>query len=130
MAMLCMRPKMPSSLIPVQSIAKHWNPFEVSPWGVLVSKEDVLHALSTGRLIDYPGSDDHAGRIAYLVQNETQDAIDIDVGCPSFGNFVDWAILDGNHRLAAAIYSEKAYIAADVAGELDHAEALFGVEIE
>jgi hypothetical protein len=48
----------------------------------------------------------------------------------SFGHFVDWAILDGNHRLAAAIYSEKAFIAAEVAGEIDHAETLFGISIE
>jgi len=44
------------------------------------------------------------------------------------GCHVDWLVVDGNHRFAAAIYRGDEWILADVAGELDYAFELFGVD--
>lgn len=78
-----------------------------------------------------PDSEDHAGRIAYLVKNPASDPIWIDVGCPALGYWgPSWMVTDGNHRLAAAIYRGDETIAALVDGQLDHAFDLFGVNCE
>jgi len=70
--------------IPVHRLARHCNPFAGHPWEVKVFRRDVRQALAEGRLVDQPETDDHAGRIAYLVQHETTDPIDLDVGVPAF----------------------------------------------
>jgi len=93
-----------------------------------VTQESVREALAAGRLVSQPGTRDHAGRIAYLVLNEAADPIEVDVGVPVLRYWPDWIVLDGNHRLAAAIYSGRSHIAAEVAGQLDYAEELFGVD--
>lgn len=115
-------------LIPVQQIMNHCNPFIDSPWGVEVTKQDVKNALDEGRLINIPGTNDHAGRIAYLVQHPANDAIEIDVGIPNYGCYVSWYIGDGNHRLAAAIFSGRSHILAGVSGSLSFAQELFGMD--
>jgi hypothetical protein len=56
------------------------------------------------------------------------DAIEVDVGCPVLGyGGPKWPVTDGNHRLAAAIVRNDAFISVDVAGQLDHAASLLGV---
>jgi hypothetical protein len=82
----------------------------------------------------YPGSfngthDQEVERIAYLVVNGWDDAIEIDVGVPSLLCHVDWIVLDGNHRLAAAIYRGDTMISASVGGCIGYAMELFGVDV-
>jgi hypothetical protein len=72
----------------------------------------------------------HASRIAFLVKNGWQDLIEIDIGVPSLGCWVDWPVLDGNHRLAAASLRGDAEILASVSGSLAYAVELFGVDCE
>lgn len=55
-------------------------------------------------------------------------ALEIDVGVPALNYLPDWMVLDGNHRLAAAIYARRPTILAYVGGQLDYAQRLFGVE--
>jgi len=69
----------------------------------------------------------HVQRVAYLVVHGWRDAIDLDVGVPFMGCYVDWIIQDGNHRLAAAIFRNDLYIEALVGGQLSYAAELLGV---
>lgn len=70
----------------------------------------------------------HARRIAWFVvrQADNEDPrapIEVDVGIPEFpGGTIDWPILDGNHRYAAAVYRGDASIKANVSGSLPYAK--------
>lgn len=116
--------------LPVAILADYANPLGSPwPWGAVVTLDDIAQALQERRLVSVPGTEDHAGRIAYLVENPASDPIAVDVGCPSLGyDGPDWPYIDGNHRLVAAIYRGDALIAADVDGEVGHATELFGVD--
>jgi len=72
----------------------------------------------------------HAGRIAFLVENGWGDSIEVDVGVPAMRCYVDWPVLDGNHRLAAAHMRGDDEISAMVGGDLNYALELFGVECQ
>lgn len=113
--------------INVKHLIRHCNPFLNSPWNVIVTKDDVNQALVERRLVAQPDTDDHAGRIAYLVKNEAEDAIEIDVGMPAHGCYVNWFIQDGNHRFAAAIISGRKTIKASISGQMDYAEQILGI---
>ncbi|WP_371436205.1 hypothetical protein [Polaromonas sp.] len=114
--------------IPTMRLARHCNPFTNSPWGTKVTRRDVQNALADRRLVSLPDTDDHAGRIAYLVENEAEDAIEVDVGVPALNCYTSWLVQDGNHRLAAAIYANRPTIKASVGGQMDYAMELFGVD--
>ncbi|WP_197419459.1 MULTISPECIES: hypothetical protein [Burkholderia] len=114
--------------LPVHRLARHCNPFRGHPWEVKVTRGDVTRALKERQLVPVPGTSDHAGRIAFLVENEASDAIEVDVGVPVLRCYVRWLVQDGNHRLAAAMIAGRATIKASVAGQLDYAKRLFGVD--
>lgn len=69
----------------------------------------------------------HAQRVAYLVQYGWDDPIEIDVGIPSLG-YVPYPLIDGHHRTCAAIIRGDKEIKAEVAGAVDYAKQLFGVD--
>lgn len=123
-------------LLPVSRVLALCHPLEDSPWDTEpVTKEMVAEALSLGLEVSHPiPSDAHAraqaARIAFLVRHGWDDAIEIDVGIPSMQFQVDWPVIDGNHRLAAAAYRGDADILASVGGCLDKAFELFGVECQ
>ena len=116
-------------LLPVHRLKRHCNPYGFNPpWGdIRMTRAAVRHALAERRLVDQPGGDDHAGRIAFLVEHEAKDAIEVDVGIPALNYWIGWMVTDGNHRLAAAIFSGRPYIPATISGQIDYAERLFGV---
>ncbi len=116
--------------IPIPRLLRHCHPFRSRPWGVPVRPRDVWEALATGRLVAAPGGDDHAGRIAYLMIHPSQEPIEIDVGVPGLGCYVDWLVQDGNHRLAAAFMRREPSIMACVSGDLHYAHELFGIDCE
>jgi hypothetical protein len=62
---------------------------------------------------------DHMRRIAWFVVNGWRDPIEIDFGVPCFGYEPTWPIIDGNHRLAAAILREDHSIVASCSGQVD-----------
>ena len=114
--------------VDVGRIAAVCNPFEACPWGEAVTREDVRQALVEGRLVAEPLPDntgDHAGRIAYLVRHVADDPISMDVGVPEFGCHVEWPVVDGNHRLAAALYRNDASIAVNWSGSTERFRAQF-----
>lgn len=113
--------------ISLQRLVELANPLgEASAWGGAVTQACITRALSERRLAPLPGGDDHAARIAFLVNNPAVDPISIDVGIPSM-TATAWPILDGNHRVAAAIFRGDLTINAEVSGCLDHICDLFGL---
>jgi len=115
-------------MVPVTRIAKLCNPLiSDGPWETAATAIDVERALKENRLASASGND-HAARIAYFVVHPSDDPIEIDVGVPSVGYGPLWPVTDGNHRLAAAIYSDRAEIAASISGDVKLIEELFGAE--
>lgn len=122
--------------IPVQALRQIADPFENSVWGIdSITRAEVTTAIRIGALLapNWPGGylrtrQEHIGRVAWLVQcgRPGFDAypIEVDVGIPGFTNQFLWPIEDGNHRFAASIYRNDPYIAAHVAGEINHAKYL------
>jgi hypothetical protein len=92
------------------------NPFAPDFYWGSVTREDVEEAIAQGRFEEIPYSHleslgleagyNHAGRIAYLVQNPDDNPIHLE-----FNDNGVVEIQDGCHRLAAAIYSGKPRIA-------------------
>jgi hypothetical protein len=130
------------ALLPVSALLD-WSPFDHYVWDITrpVTKDAVGKAIAENRFRPVPldlnttlemdmesRTAYHIERIAHLVQAGWEDEIDVDVGVPALGYHPDWIVQDGNHRLAAAIYRGDESIAVSVAGQLDFAAALFGVE--
>lgn len=114
--------------LPVLRIIRQCHPLRARPWGVAVRPRDVWAASRDGRLVSKPDTDDHAGRIAWLMTQPVLDPIEIEVGVPEMHCYVDWIITDGNHRVAAAFLRRDRAIAAYVGGSLEYARELFGVD--
>lgn len=125
------------ALLPVERLLK-MNPFERIVWDVVdppFTFDEVQRAINDRNFEaeQYNGWERqaarayHVGRVAYLVVNRTSDPISVDVGTPTLGYVNDWPILDGHHRLAAAIFRGDPFIEADVAGDIAFAEDLYGV---
>lgn len=121
-------------LLPVTRLSEICNPFLEEIWGSCVTEDAVREALLQKHFVDTPdtGEDtfDHAGRIAFFVENESCDPIDIDVGVPVIGFYLEWIVVDGNHRFAAAIFAKRESILANVQGQLNYANELLGVDCE
>ena|ERR1700733_1556486 len=126
-------------LIPVANLAELHNPFECSPWGwgscsldaVTVAIQQKRFESKPNFLIDtlQDSKEFDIARIAYLVETGWSDPINIDVGVPALGCYIDWMITDGNHRLGAAIYRKDEFISAVVDGDINYAFELFGVDV-
>lgn len=96
------------SLVPLDCILSLCHPFENNPWlGGKVTEAMVRRHLRKNLLQSMPVMMDassylQAGRIAFLAKHGWNDPIQIDVGVPALGCCVDWLVVDGNHRVAAA----------------------------
>jgi hypothetical protein len=136
-----MKDKEMAILLPVAAIKMRCNPYGRNLWGAGVLRmKHVQEALDTGiweqayapktkvRPFLQLGNKYEAARIAFFVKRPANDAISIDVGIPTLGQFECWPVTDGNHRLAAAIFSKTEHILADVSGDLGFARMLFGVD--
>lgn len=134
-----------STQIPIAALEAFQTPFDNDVWRCgVVSKQMVQIAIEQGQSLDHGAwaalktpegqclatQDQHAARIAYLVQNGWDDAISIDIGIPSMGYQPEWPYLDGNHRICAAVMRGDTHIEAEVSGDVDYAKELFGVSIE
>ena len=107
--------------VAVTALAAKHNPFTTSTWFDIppISKDAVAKAIVDGRLESTPNDDDsprsgftqfHVERIAYLVVHPDLKPLRISVytGSPE--------LVDGNHRLAAAIYRGDETIKIDFPG--------------
>lgn len=56
------------------------------------------------------------------------DAIEIDVGIPRLRYYPGWAVVDGNHRLYAAVIRGDTHILTSIAGDLGYAAQRFGIK--
>lgn len=66
--------------------------------------------------------ENHIKKIAYFATNDIETPIQIDVGIPSMGAYVDYIVDDGNHRLAGAIYKGDLTIKAKISGDINYAQ--------
>ena len=121
--------------LPTESLLP-WSPFDHKCWLGLsepVTRKAVQAAIDSKCLCGTPwdvehwDSGVHVRRIAYLVTHGWTEPIEIDVGVPTLGCNIDWVILDGHHRLAAAIFRGDANVLVSVSGDVDYAGQLFNV---
>lgn len=77
-----------------------------------VIRRDTLHPRGEIR-----SKSDHIRRIAWFAVHGWRAPISVDVGVPSLGCVPRWAIIDGNHRFAAAIIRGDKTIRAEISGE-------------
>lgn len=122
------------ALVPVERVLALCNPLVSWPWASPAPTPAQLEVFLAGAPLEAEPVDTtqpperHVGRIRYLMQNGWAEAIELDVGIPVLGYWGPaWAVIDGNHRLAAASLRGDALIDADIAGQLDHAAHLLGV---
>ncbi len=110
------------------------------PWGAGVTEAGVKVALTTGKLQSTPvecrgiyappeAASEHEARIAWFVKHGWNDRIQLDVGAPDLGCHIDWIVIDGNHRLAAAIYRGDQIIDCTIGGDLRYADELLATQI-
>lgn len=128
--------------LPTENLRVLCDPFKDSPWGCEVTRDMVKFCIENDLLLCKPVEQDdekaewgsvnaHAARVAFLVTRDDweHEPISIDVGIPHLGFYVDWIIVDGNHRFAASLYKGRAIINAEVSGQIDYAEKLLGCPI-
>lgn len=125
-------------LVSVVCLRKLCDPFAQPPWAEVagLTIDGVRQAMQAGVELAHAYSakdreaswtvEDHIARIAYLVQQGWHEPIKVDVGVPHLGSYVEWPIMDGNHRLAAAIVRGDTHILASVSGCEDTMRQLFG----
>jgi hypothetical protein len=114
-------------LVPLSNVSNICNPFKVCCWPIFggpITQLEISECVLKGKLNDPISGDcesrsDHVGRVAWFVVNGWIHPIQIDVGVPSLGCNVQWIVVDGNHRLAAAIYSEYPNIKCACSGSID-----------
>ncbi len=110
------------------------NPVADPPWecGILLGMPDVKRAIDEKSFLQdlVPENSQssyelHAMRIAWHATAGWTDPIEIDVGVPGLGYRPEWPILDGNHRLYAAVARGDVNIDCSISGCLDFAKELF-----
>ena len=116
--------------IPLQKLMG-FSPFKNVVWITLdspITKQEVAESIKLKRFnknyLDpayLVPRQSHIDRVAHLVMAGWKDAIQLDVGVPELGCYVNWVITDGHHRLAAAIYRGDKQIFANISGSLDYA---------
>lgn len=115
----------------VEAITHHANPTIDWPWDA-PPVADWPAALEDVAAIAFPVHPDawtteHVGRVKGLMLTGWSDPIEIDVGC--LGAHHWWPVLDGNHRLCAAILRGDTRILVQPAGDLDLANELLAPEV-
>lgn len=113
-----MKQRMPAKrcdLLDVRKILEEWDPFAA----LNITRKQVDRAIAKEQY--EPEYEDeirttkyHTRRIAYFVKHGWDDPISVDVGCGHYGGHFE--IVDGNHRLCAAVIRGDACIKADTAG--------------
>ena len=138
----------PFWFVPVAAVARHVNPLRCPPWEdcPAMSRALVARFIATADLEARPWDwgrdavstvtthmqrrDDrdehyHAKRVAYLVLNPSPVPIDLEIPALGIGYYPEYPVVDGNHRLAAAIYRRDRWIAIRYGGGMDEFEEMF-----
>lgn len=122
--------------VPVSRLIALCNPVEAPPWPDskdLCSKRimrltelgEIPYTLHSGIVDSSWAIEQHEKRIAFFVRSGWSDPIFIDVGIPELGLNIEWPVMDGNHRLAAAILRNDITILAEISGSIDLINQLF-----
>jgi hypothetical protein len=118
-------------VISINKLQKQCDPFQEAIWGSKypISHKEVGEALKNNTVLSTPYSSTlqppkwskkkHVERIAFLVLNPDLSPIEIDVGVPILGYHPEWIVVDGNHRLAAAIFRGDETISATCSGDVN-----------
>lgn len=117
--------------INLAKLSERFNPFKINVWVELhspITREEIQLAIENSEFItpeqetpmyliwDISTREQHVKRIAWLAVNFSQEfPIAIDFGIDGFHNSGDF-ILDGCHRIAAAIYRKEKFITAECCG--------------
>lgn len=126
----------------VRDVLKIAPIFKDVPWGVSVGAEQffelVKAKVNAEELCEVPfeefqkdnasqvfWDEYHAARVAYFVLHGWREPISIDVGIPGVCH-VSWPVVDGNHRLYAAVFCQEQYIEAQLQGSVTALEEFFG----
>lgn len=123
--------------VPTIQLKKICNPFKYDPCDCGITEKHVKHLLPGNNPSKYIANQldgnyslkEHTERIVNFILFGFNDPISIDVGIPFIGYCPDWMIADGNHRLAAAIYTKTPFILAEIAGDVEYAEKLFKIKL-
>lgn len=121
-------------LLAVSAMQQHADPFRQVVWHTTlhtpITREEVQAAIDAGRLRARPVDADHAAtrqqhieRVAYLVVHSWSDFISVEA------HWGGWPVVDGNHRLAAAIFRGDKDIEVEFGGMLDEIRDMFGPTI-
>lgn len=110
---------------------QNFSPFDYTVWGGLnrpITREEVQKAIEEKDFRDKPLGHqglriDHIRRVAYLEAHPDPTPLSLDVGDSS------WIVIDGNHRLGAAIFRGDETIEVEVSGEVSLIEALYRGEL-
>lgn len=106
----------PPATISLAMLIANANPFEIDVWGVgPLSRDEVAAAIAARKFVRTPNHTAtrlaHTRRVAYLATHPHSWA-PISVECGPSG----FEVVDGYHRIAAAIFSARQTIAADLSG--------------
>jgi hypothetical protein len=120
------------------ALARVVNPIVDPPWPERgdVSRQRIKECLDKGKLSKHSyqsmrcrtrgvKSTYHAQRIAYLVRFKDSTPLELDLGIPVLGYYPDSILVDGHHRLAAAIYRKDLWVPVIWGGQDDEFERLF-----
>lgn len=132
-------------MVPIKNLERIWSPYRQPLWGPNPLRlGDVRKALQNRDFEKKEYNPDkalyndkyrwplerHAARVAFFVLNGWKNPIQIDVGVPEFQGWQPGDIVvDGNHRLAAAIYRHDKEILADISGSVSYANELLGTKL-
>jgi hypothetical protein len=123
--------------IPLEALTDYWHPMADNVWGCgVITVEDVLSCedifmgrQSTGSTAeDGESFEFNVARIAWLAERGwategDPEPITVDVGVAGYTPHD--LVLDGNHRLAAAIVRGDKEIKVAIAGDIEKARAIF-----
>ena len=110
-----------TQLLPLNNIKQYCNPFTSYCWQDIPEKvtlQEITDCLAKGEeeLVGTESSpwvrphidhkEAHIKKISYFVKYGFTEPLSLDVGIPGLCN-VNWKVIDGNHRLASAIYKQE-----------------------
>lgn len=126
--------------IPLAPLLELWHPLFDNIWGCGPVTHEMVRSVtgrqSTPSVLMGESALYHAERIAYLVDAgwrdsfEDSEPITVDVGMAGYTPAV--IVIDGNHRLAAAVLRGETELIVEIAGSWDKALAFFyhGVHLD
>lgn len=116
----------------IHKLTKYYNPLVKLPWNELkyqpaISVEEISGFLNSGEMKKPKASydpfkpesrDQHLNRICWFISFPKPIILELNFNLP-------WPIIDGNHRLCAAIYNNEEDICGNWEGPIEKARLIF-----